>query len=542
MSTSTKSHLPPEILSSIFEFASVPSKSALCNVALCSSFFYSLAVPILYAELEFYSRSHSLEELRALTILFLSQPRLAQSVRRFTLRDPHKIADLKTRSKENLAWDVSDSGGVVKDAISANSYSVEEFDEWMIRVSEGYPDALLTILLPTMVRLKKLDLVLRPEYLYFERMLTRAIGRKKPFDRQPLFPELTEFMHAASWEVDDSSPVDYSSPQPMSLKYSTLIQAFPCIRSIFGHRVVESYDEPNIHANNEYPIYPVLRGLCSSLTHFELKSSFVDQPSLCAMLEIPHALSTFIYEISQAFQPARRADESLITRSPLDVLIALLPQYNSLENLWLDCENPWVITSESDYQHNKVPLLPMFSRLKNLRVVADILLQFLYPDHNGIPFRSSFSGLFPATLETLHIRYMESLILWEELREFVQAEASQVPRLKTIVIEFDSSVKPPLDWKEFREDVKSQGVELISVYSYSWQCNGFWCERGWGMEGSIKWARCVDESNSNRIPVIKDWKDDWKTIYNPCRRKDSGAFFYKWHLCHEGEFDPRTND
>jgi hypothetical protein len=58
------------------------------------------------------------------------------------------------------------------------------------------------------------------------------------------------------------------------------------------------------------------------------------------------------------------------------------------------------------------------------------------------------------------------------------------------------------------------------------------------MDGSIKWAPCVDFSNKGNMPIIRDWKEDRKTRYEyrPSYEEFSKRFFYKWHLCHEGEF------
>jgi hypothetical protein len=104
---------------------------------------------------------------------------------------------------------------------------------------------------------------------------------------------------------------------------------FPRIRSIFGHGIT-AYSESDIR--NFGHDFLASTGMSSSLTHFELKDSLVDQRSLVAMLKIPKALSTLIYEISMTSDSDRDSGVN-----PVDVLVALAPQCDSLENLWLDC-------------------------------------------------------------------------------------------------------------------------------------------------------------------------------------------------------------
>jgi hypothetical protein len=230
-------HLSGDIISCILDL--VPARSGLCNIARCSSRFYWLTVPYLYAHVELYSRGRSsFKYLRSLTVLLLRKPTLAHCARQFTLRDPYD------RRKPNFSrgYQTSKVEGLLEEAILANSHSIEEYKGWVGIVSADGPDAILAILLPTMVRLEKLDLMLRPYYLYFDRMIIRAVTKEKPFDRQPLLPELTSFMHARSWELDyyNTTPDCYGRADPtwehppVSSKYSILFQNFPRIRSIYG--------------------------------------------------------------------------------------------------------------------------------------------------------------------------------------------------------------------------------------------------------------------------------------------------------------------
>jgi hypothetical protein len=517
MAAVTTPHLPPEVVSCII--ASVPSKSTLCNIALCSSFFYSLTVPILYADVHVYSHNHSFKTLRPLTTLLLTKPTFAQHVRQFTLRDMYSDDYDQTKSSENRTWKVE---GVLREAVFANSHSGKDFEEWMMRISGDHPDALLAILLPTMVRLEKLGLMLRSDYPYFDRMLTRAIGKEKPFDSQLLFPVLKEFMHQPSLEWYTNRRFRDWRHQSIGSKYIILFQSFPEIRSIYGYGISET-NENLLRISGRYPVASCVG---SSLTHLELQWSFITTQNLCAILKIPKALQTFIYEI--CMESRHTLPES--DNTPEDVFIALAPQYNSLENLWL------VASDEMNLEfHHMMSSLSEFVGLKSLRVAAHVLLTLLQPDEDWTPLRRNLSDFFPATLETLHIIYDASgSLLWNLVSGFVLAEINQVPKLRNMFIQVDNGAEAPVDWKEVQEKAKSHGVDLISLNSNWVEPSTFECERGWGMDGSIKWAPCA--GNQCTMPVVRDWKDNLKATSRRAYEEEAKYFFYKWHLCHEGKF------
>jgi hypothetical protein len=506
---------------------------SLCNIALCSSLFYSLTIPVLYDHVELHSRYHSFKYLRPLTVLFLTKPKFARYVRRFTLRDPYDDRDVRTNSIKDQ---VSDVKGVLKEAIFANSHSAKEFETWTTHVTNNCSDALLAILLPTMVRLQELDLMIRSKYSYFDRMIMRGIAHEKPFDEYPLFATLIDFMHSGPYEPAELDQIDAPfRRQLMSPKYSVLFQNFPRVRSIFGHRVVENDDD---FMEDTTDVYPAIIGKSSPLTHLEFKHSYVFQHNLRTILTIPKALRTFIYEIHSYY--------GTVLTSPvraIDILSALAPQCNSLENLWLDCIYAEDDISGPTYGYDHMPSFSKFSRLKNLRVAAEIFHSISYINDNGSLFPRNFSGLFPATLETLHIKYQEEMIFWEDFSGFVFCELNQVPRLKKIFIECPWFITPPCDWKELQAHAMSQGVDLLSLIN---QSDGFhattYVERGWGMDGSIKWAPCVKDTNIRAMPRFRDWTDDWEQRYLPGYKEESRHFFYKWHLCHKTISCPERPD
>jgi hypothetical protein len=327
---------------------------------------------------DLYSRGcGSFKHLRPLTFLFLTKPTLAQHVRHFTLRDPFS----KARPNGNETQ-ISDVRGALEEAIFAGSHSAEEFRKWIIGVVSDQPDAILAVLLPTMIRLEKLDLMLRSNYPYFDQMIIRAITKEIPFDRQPLFAEITAFMYTTSWKIDHK--FGRRDPpwknQPVRSNYAILFPNFPRIRSIFGHGTWD-YDECERHPydgiiGDTFPTcddYPTFDNTRSSLTHLELKSSIVVLRNLYAMVEIPKALLTFIYEMN----PIQRPLWDCLT----DILLALAPLRSSLENLWLDCPSPNVMDFQFYNQtYHKLYALAKFTHLKNLRVSGVILSRLLEED------------------------------------------------------------------------------------------------------------------------------------------------------------------
>jgi len=106
-------------------------------------------------------------------------------------------------------------------------------------------------------------------------------------------------------------------------------------------------------------------------THLEFKRSYLTQQNLCAILKIPKALQTFIYDIV----PENFLDPDYLGISPEDILLALAPHRDSLENLWLEIEP--VINIEP---YANVSSLSNFVCLKSLRVLARVLNLLGYID------------------------------------------------------------------------------------------------------------------------------------------------------------------
>jgi hypothetical protein len=117
-----------------------------------------------------------------------------------------------------------------------------------------------------------------------------------------------------------------------------------------------------------------------------------------------------------------------------DVLHALAPQHNSLENLWLDCEILDFVGANSGYVHDPKPSFSKFNHLRNLRIHGGILCDFLYDEYYN-PLREDFASLLPATLETLHIIDVIDMRIWINIQRFVLTEMANAPRLRKMFIE-----------------------------------------------------------------------------------------------------------
>jgi hypothetical protein len=447
-------------------------------------------------------------------------------VRHFTLRHPSK------EGFECMAHDadITDIDKVMKEAVHASTNSAKESEDWIDTLRTGQStDALLALLLPTMVKLEKLDLMLGFITPYLDRMMLRAIAREKPFDTQPLFPGLTDFMHAESWAIPG---LQY---QAMNCRYLNYFLAWPSIRSIYGHALGNlarhgGGNYPDALLRESYTRYRLtLSSISSSITHLELKKCGLSRDYLETILKTPKALTNFIYD----YCPSH--DFSMFDASFGDLLLALAPQYDSLENLWLEYEEKDLGRGFA-YLGDNIPSLSKFRRLKHLRVPPEVLFPIFGLSAEWSSSGPTFSRPFPETLETLHFNHVKIetfLEIWAGFREFLSSGLSQVPRLRRVFVECSSSMSAPWDWKEVRDLAKSQGVELISLDCSNEGRPGHIFERGWGMDGSIKWACCSEDSNHKLMPVIRDWEADSRVDWGARVPKGPEDYFYKWHLCHD---------
>lgn len=233
MSISTSlATLPPELVDCVV--ANVESQPALYNLARCSGQFYTCTIPHLYRHVEIHEEIGLKREmrpngpLRKLASTLIRSPSLAGLVQCFTLRisEPRGISEPSKESEdfefaeELEEFEESPESGdsdeyeenvpvfkldqAWKAAVDAWSVSKEEKNDWFVKLRHPcsccYHDSIIALLLHLLLRVERvlLDMNVNFEipFLYFDRMMRRAVHREKPFDIQPPFEALRVFVHS----------------------------------------------------------------------------------------------------------------------------------------------------------------------------------------------------------------------------------------------------------------------------------------------------------------------------------------------------------
>ncbi len=388
--------LPPELMRGIIRY--VRPKSVLCRLALCSRHMYRLVMSFLYEHIELIGEPFSL---KSLTCLFLRRPDLAQHVRRFTSR-----GDCFGKSRDSN--ESSEMNEILKKAIKASSSRKEEEEQWLMDIDKG--DAVMALLLPSLVKLEVLDVELPEDDMYhFIQMFKKARRREKPFDTKPAFPHLRDFIHSF-----DVPPDDYG----YSPRWLFLFMLLPAIRGAFGQRLSSKVPEM---VGSVYDVFQPLSA-SSPLSHIELEDCNLTDKDLIRLLEAPKALKTLIYRLGESYC-ILKADE---------IRDAITPQEDFMENLWLECKD----LEPTD----NMPLMRSFSSfkcLKILRIEAEYLLRarkrtdVAYSvDQNS---RRDLIDIFPRTLQILEIIRCNDLV-HRALEELMFHKNAQVPNLVELVL------------------------------------------------------------------------------------------------------------
>lgn len=121
-------------------------------------------------------------------------------------------------------------------------------------------------------------------------------------------------------------------------------------------------------------------------------------------------------------------------------------------------------------------------------------------------FHRTLRGLFPKSLEILHLGccewHFQHLIY--ALTDLLLHKTAFVPRLTTVVLDGldidELSITTPRVWHDLSEldaCTKTNGVSLIAVHEdkpprQDNETGMGGIERGWGMDGSIRWAEGAD--------------------------------------------------
>ena len=192
--------LPNETL--IHNISNVHHKQDLCKLARCSHQIQILVLPQLYHHATFEGAvwKHAPNTgLFNFTCSMLKKPQIASYVRAITLGGGYRNPNFVVKDDAEHREPVDEA---LEMAVKAASNCEEEERDWLENLRHDDEYAAIALLLPALVRLEKLDLMVRIDSLYLDTMLQRASVRHKPFDTRPAFDALTEVTYS-SWEHND---------------------------------------------------------------------------------------------------------------------------------------------------------------------------------------------------------------------------------------------------------------------------------------------------------------------------------------------------
>ena len=388
---------------------------------------------------------------------------------------------------------------VVAAAIEALSQSEVEMEEWLEHAScLDHTDALIALMLPRLLKLKKLDLMLvdgENGKGYLERILERAYFGEKPFDVQPAFPHLNEvFLTYYS---------DLGGVNPCCLE---LFGGLPAVRAIYGHRIGRTRDD-------------ALLATCwgndaesSHVTHIELKDSRLD-PLDIEYLLIPYkCLQTFIFEIGG----------NSIYDCPIETTslrCALEPLKHSLRHLWIDLTKSAEIEIVDEGLHHFGPMsFTDFRTLTFLRISIPFISG--YPEADGDLARDGWllRNVFPSSLQSLELVHCDMLSSFLTLLIAVQELLCQkqlgreVPQLQLLVIESNTLLYAGIDSRRFLrtllKDAENSSVRVTLVDNQKAARRVPREERLWGLGRDIEWAPAAGKLNKFAPSKIVDLQED----------------------------------
>lgn len=477
--------LPRELICCIM--SQVDCRTTLCNLALCSHAFYLCAIRHLYKHVDFNAEGVAcgclhFERIRALGSLLLQRADLARLVRQFTMREGFSHGhDSKRKEERGEEPEVVEVDSVFKQVIKASSCSEEEEREWLKNVSwTDHTDAILALVLPALINLERLDLFLECGIIYFKRIMRSAACRRKPFDTEPAFQNLKEFMH--TWFDDENG---------MSAEYAAMFLRLPAISAVYGYHVGRDDDEEADRT------LAALDTGSSTVTYIELKGSYLSIPNITHMLRAPKALQTFICELGGAHISAWATSFKAIHE-------AFTPQKHCLENLWLDYEHQYRFISDHGLDETApMPSFAGFEALKFLKIATLFLFGYKgrLEQHNDNEDKSKdwndssrrrLAGLFPTMLETLYVPHCEDYFshLLTALEDLLLQKEEYNPTLIKVVLQGPTAQDMKLLWRigDLVELAASQNVSLVIEKARIVQGCQYFVEREWGMDIEREWG------------------------------------------------------
>lgn len=423
------------------------------------------------------------------TFLILQKPNIASLVRSFCIRDSFGHKDMlipPTSSNGDAAQKKVDEGarkgwpshpdldGILGKAVEDIESEEEEKSKLFEEVRAGSDEgAILSILLPKLTSLRKLDLVhgWEDDARHLVRLLHKVTKREAPFDR---------YDNSAFANLSDVLIAGYDDKYPNAPDWFGAYLELPGIRRLYGYQMGN---------NTQEEITPTMAALgigTSPVEELELRESKLYAEDLERILRACKNLKTFIYEVGHAW--------AWYPLQTSDIRKALSLQERTLENLVLDHPD-YLEGMDGD------DLSPIsFAAFRNL-VYLKVSTLFL----GGEKGRSDcdLTGTFPETLKTLHVTYVGEP--WHcaktvdgLLRVLQQKEV--LPRLEKLTLEGDFQKYPErLDRvKEIVRCAKEKDIETVIVNSAGF---GAVLEKGWGLDGSVQWQECFN-NKSNQVEIL----------------------------------------
>ncbi|MCJ1269799.1 hypothetical protein MMC22_009692 [Lobaria immixta] len=416
--------LPTELVS--FIVADIESKSTLSNLARCSHQLYFCTMPYLYRHVtireEIRQGEQQVVRLKNLASVLIRRPDLAGHVRHFSLHVARPPVT-KEEYSEELKEPVKSDDRVFTTAVHGSSVSEEKKISWLEQFGhthKSHHDLILALLLPALLKVETLvlDLEMSCKTHYLEDTIRRAGYRERPFDIQPPFQALTDFVHSDNL---------YNARNRGFIASLLKLPAIQKISGGFG----STWDDDDwgplgIEIRDTDKNLIELDSSSSSLTSLDLEAYLLSIADLNHILRAPKALNKLLYRVCP---PHYSRFE--------DLRHALRPQENCLESLGLHCRKNFFGNT-----HFYGPM-PSFISFNTLRVFKTAAV-FLATTDNGTE-RDNLIDVFPPSLETLHLTRFEARFesILEALEHLLaQKSPQQTPLLTKLILEQTSSIDP----------------------------------------------------------------------------------------------------
>lgn len=462
--------LPVELIDRIFSF--VTSNEGLRNLALCSRQFNDIVTPRLYYYVDLRNNDEYKTEkstwdyfkhLRPLTCLFLRRPSIAACVKQLTMRSSFD----ESYGKEGRLFELE---AEISDAITKASDTEEEAREWLNDASHvPGQDAVLAVMLSTLVQLRSLDLVIHYTASHVPRQLTRMGQTGKPNDSS------MQMLRNVLFSSDDTV-------YGMLSDNVDCLFTLPAIQNIYLFMVGDPGGSP----------LPKLEPKSSNVASIELRRCKLSTSNMYDILCAARALKSFSYEL---FWGRLSTEDSDLTelRSDLDM------HAGTLEELSLQDCGGWDAGHWDSEDRTPMRSFSNFSALRHIQIAT--LFLFGEPK-NRLPESACLDRLvelLPAQIESIRLIFGEGdtdLVLGA-VRNLIFHKIERFKSLSSITLELKRDITSV--FKSHVAGILPLGPDngiAITLLEH----NGERVERKWGFDENVEWAEC--EGNETSIQEV----------------------------------------